>query len=223
MIDQAYRVARTFTLKWKYNIIRNHCSHKPGTILDFGCGTGAFLKHCQNKGLKVDGVEPFYAAREAAQKIVNQPIAADIAEVHTTFDAITLWHVLEHVYDLDGTVEALKSRLNADGTMFVAVPNLESFDAEVYGDHWAAFDVPRHLWHFSKQTMERLLRNHKLKLRTVLPMPLDTFYVSLLSEKYKNSDKAVSNMVKAFRQGLKSNRMAKTTGQYSSLIYIAHQ
>jgi 2-polyprenyl-3-methyl-5-hydroxy-6-metoxy-1,4-benzoquinol methylase len=222
LLEQAYRVARTFTLRWKYNIVRKYGKHNTRTILDFGCGTGAFLTHCRNKGLEVAGVEPAYAARQSAKELVAAPIAADIAEIQGTFDAITLWHVLEHVYDLNNTLEALKQRLNADGTMFVAVPNLESHDAQLYGEHWAAFDVPRHLWHFSQQTMARLLRNHNLKIHTILPMPIDAFYVSLLSEKYRNGEKGVPNMVNAFRQGMRSNRIAKKTGEYSSLIYIAH-
>ena len=222
LVDKVYQIARTFTVKWKYNIIRKHSSVKPGSVLDFGCGTGSFLKYCQNKGLKTAGVEPSNIAREKAEQILGQPIVPELPQIREKFDAITLWHVLEHVYHLDVTLSTLKERLNENGTIFIAVPNLKSIDAHHYGEDWAAFDVQRHLWHFSKETMERLLNNHNLKLREVLPMRLDAFYVSLLSEKYKNGHKGVSNLSHAIRVGLKSNNMAKITGEYSSLIYIGH-
>lgn len=222
LIDKVYQIARTVTVRWKYNIIRKHGSVKPASVLDFGCGTGAFLKYCQNKGLNTAGVEPSHIAREKAEQITGQLIVPELTQIQEKFDAITLWHVLEHVYDLDATVSTLKDRLSENGTIFIAVPNLKSIDAHHYGEYWAAFDVPRHLWHFSKETMERLLNNHNLKLREMLPMPLDSFYVSMLSEKYKNGNKGVSNLSQAIRTGLKSNNMAKITGEYSSLIYIAH-
>ena len=222
MVEKIYKIARTFTLRWKYNVIRKHSTIKPHSVLDFGCGTGAFLRYCQTKGLKTAGVEPSHTARERAEQVTGQPIARELSHIAEKFDVITLWHVLEHVYDLDATISTLKDLLNEDGTIFIAVPNLNSIDAHHYGEHWAAFDVPRHLWHFSKETMEHLLNNHDLKLRELLPMRLDPYYVSMLSEKYKNGDKGVSTLSQAIRMGLKSNNMAKITGEYSSLIYIAH-
>ena len=161
LMNHAYKIARTFTSKWKYKIVHQHCTQKPESLLDFGCGTGSFLKHCKNKGLAVAGVEPSDVARRQAEQTTGEPIASDIGQVSRKFDAITLWHVLEHVYDLNATIQTLKSRLNNKGTMFIAVPNHRSFDANLYAKDWAAYDVPRHLWHFSKQTMERLLKKSR--------------------------------------------------------------
>lgn len=221
--DNIYRVARTFTLKWKYRVVMKHSSMNPKTLLDFGCGTGAFLEACQQKGLRIRGVEPAEIARQQAARNTGTVVAKDLMEVRETFDAITLWHVLEHVTHLQETLEALSHHLNQNGTMFIAVPNLKSSDAQHYQNQWAAYDVPRHLWHFSKESMRNLLANHNLHLEGVLPMPLDAYYVCLLSEKYRSQKQNIATMATAALQGWKSNQSAKRTGEYSSLIYIVRK
>ena len=223
LIDKVYKVSRNFTLKWKYDLVHRHSTTKPSSILDFGCGTGSFLQECQRHKMSVSGVEPSEAARTQAIRNTNIKIHADIHELNGPFDTITLWHVLEHVSDLNGTIEKLKENLSENGTMFIAVPNLNSDDAKTYGEHWAAYDVPRHLWHFSRNTMKKLLTSHQLKLHHVLPMRLDAFYVSLLSEKYKRGEKGLSNMTRAIMQGIRSNQKATRTQEYSSLIYIVRK
>lgn len=223
LIDKVYKVSRSFTLKWKYNLVQRHTVAKPSSLLDFGCGTGAFLQECQKHTMEVAGVEPAEGARAQATQNAKIKIHADVHGINASFDTITLWHVLEHVSDLNGTIEKLKNSLTENGTMFIAVPNLNSKDAKVYGEHWAAYDVPRHLWHFSRNTMKKLLASHQLKLHYVVPMRLDAFYVSLLSEKYKRGEKGVSNMTRAIIQGLRSNQEAIRTQEYSSLIYIVRK
>ena len=224
LVDQVYKIARTFTLKWKYNLITKHSPVRPSSILDYGCGTGAFLQECQKHGMKIAGVEPSDIARRKAQEETGATIAPDLNSVSAEFDVITLWHVLEHVANLNQTLTALKKQLHKNGTMFIAVPNLLSTDAKIYKEFWAGYDVPRHLWHFSKASMKKLLTNHGLKLIGILPMQLDAYYVSLLSEKYRNKGKgSFSGMVKATLHGWESNQQGKTTQEYSSLIYIVRK
>ena len=125
--------------------------------------------------------------------------------------------MLEHIPDLDLQIEKFHSLLNRNGYLIIAVPNFKSYDASYYQEFWAAYDVPRHLWHFSKEGMIRLLESHQFQFQKTLPLVFDSFYVSLLSEKYKTGK---SNFLKAFRLGMKSNLKAKRTNEYSSLIYV---
>lgn len=222
-LHRVYKIARSFTLKWKYQLITEHSATRPEKILDYGCGTGAFLEKCRQQGLQITGVEPAHGARSQAQTLTRTTIAANIADVEGSFNVITLWHVLEHIANLHETIEALAARLATNGTMFIAVPNLKSADAQHYQEQWAAFDVPRHLWHFSKETMQRIFDNHGLRIERVLPMKLDSYYVSLLSEKYKNQKQSPALIASALIQGWKSNKQAKKTGEYSSLIYIVRK
>ena len=134
-----------------------------------------------------------------------------------TFDIITMWHVLEHVPDLEKQIQELKRLLKPNGTLIVAVPNFKSYDANYYKEYWAAFDVPIHFWHFSRKAIKLLFEKENMKLEQVLPMKFDSFYVSLLSEKYKTGK---MNFIKAFFIGLKSNWKAQKTSEYSSHIYI---
>lgn len=222
-IDRAYKISRHFTLKWKYEIVQKHALQPPSSILDYGCGTGAFLRTCQQRSMRIAGVEPSPLARTQAENNTNTPIYSHASEIDQDFHAITLWHVLEHVSDLHGTLEKLKKHLTENGTMFIALPNLKSQDANRYKEHWAGYDVPRHLWHFSEDTLKKLLTSHRLRVITTLPMPLDAYYVSLLSEKYKNGSNNVLNMTRALHSGWKSNQAGKKTSQYSSLIYIVRK
>ena len=128
-----------------------------------------------------------------------------------------MWHVLEHVPDVEHQIKELKRLLKPNGTIIVAVPNYKSFDAQHYGKFWAAYDVPRHLWHFSKTSIEKLVSREKMKVVKILPMVFDSFYVSLLSEKYKTGK---MNFIKAFWIGLRSNVKANSTKEYSSHIYM---
>ena len=223
LIDRVYKTARSFTLKWKYRLLIQHTLTKPTSVLDYGCGTGSFLNMSKEHGLHIAGVEPAENARAIAKEQTGTDIASEIKNIKGSFDVITLWHVLEHVVHLNETVKHLKNRLNQNGTIFIAVPNLRSWDAKHYHQQWAAFDVPRHLWHFSRETMEILMSKHDLKIENVLPMPLDAYYVSLLSEKYRSRNNAVGQMAQAVIRGKQSNKEAKKTGEYSSLIYIVRK
>lgn len=222
LIDHLYKISRNYTLKWKYNLTQTHSIEAASSLLDYGCGTGAFLKVCQEKNMLIAGVEPSAIARAEAARITNIPIASTLDELTRTYDVITLWHVLEHVSNLDTTLSKLEARLEKNGTMFIAVPNLNSRDAKIYREHWAAYDVPRHLWHFSKKSMEKTLASYSLKINAILPMRLDAYYVCLLSEKYRGNT-GLSGMLNAFTQGWNSNQEANSTHEYSSLIYIVRK
>jgi 2-polyprenyl-3-methyl-5-hydroxy-6-metoxy-1,4-benzoquinol methylase len=221
--DRIYRIARAFTLRWKLRLIHRYSLGTPKSLLDYGCGTGAFLKACKDKGLTINGIEPDSGARSIATHETEVPIAPSLQAVQGTYHAITLWHVLEHVSDLHSTLTQLSDLLAKNGTMFIAVPNLKSYDATKYREHWAAYDVPRHLWHFSQTTMTRALNTHKLQVAHVIPMRLDAYYVSLLSEKYLHGRQTVGSMVRALFAGFNSNHKAKQTGEYSSLIFVARK
>lgn len=219
LVSKVYKLVRNYTLKGKLNLVQNYVSR--GTILDYGCGTGMFLKVCQDNGWKAFGMEPDDGARKLGTEM-GLNVFSDKERLKTytnnqTFDIITLWHVLEHVTDLDETLTFFKDKLNKGGALIIAVPNYTSFDAQHYKEFWAAYDVPRHLYHFEIKTIQKLLSKHGFSLVGTEPMKFDSFYVSMLSEKYKTGK---INYLKAFLIGLKSNLRAKEAKDYSSVIYI---
>jgi 2-polyprenyl-3-methyl-5-hydroxy-6-metoxy-1,4-benzoquinol methylase len=222
-LDKAYLLARTFTLKWKLSIVKEYTTKTNQTLLDFGSGVGEFMKTARQKGWNTYGVEPSMVARQNADPSISQYILSSLDDVPSDhhFDAITAWHVLEHVEALNETIEALKRKLNKGGTIFIAVPNHNSWDAQRYKQYWAAYDVPRHLWHFNQHSMTQLLSAHSLDVIAIVPMRLDAFYISLLSEKYCNNSLALTGVAKTVINGVRSNVHARTSKEYSSLIYIA--
>ena len=218
LIHLVYKQARNFTIRKKVKLINT--ISKKGTILDVGCGTGEFLSACKSDGWKIEGVEPSQVAVNQLVTLLKQEVYNAIFDVahENLADVITMWHVLEHVPDLNKTIEKINALLKTDGTLIIAVPNYPSYDAAIYKELWAAYDVPRHLYHFDRNVMKNLLDKHSLEIKEILPMKLDAYYVSLLSEKYKN---AKNNYISAIVNGYKSNTWAKNNnGEYSSLIYI---
>ena len=227
ILDKVYQWVRNYTIKQKVKLI-NSFEQTDKSILDIGTGTGDFLWACKNDGWQVTGVEPNEKARAAAiSKLANtnNEICDSLEEISTSlphskpllFDVITLWHVLEHVPNLTDYISNIKRLLKPNGTLLIAVPNYKSFDATHYKEFWAAYDVPRHLWHFSKQSIKKLFEVENMKVVKVLPMKFDSYYVSLLSEKYKSGN---SNFIKACYIGFQSNRKAAKTKEYSSHIYV---
>ena len=216
LFEKTYQFIKNIALANKLNLI-NNCAPKKGNLLDVGAGTGDFLLTAKNNGWNTIGFEPNSKAKEMAQKkgINFTEKTADLQD--NSFDVITMWHVLEHVLDLEIQIKELKRLVKKDGTIIVAVPNFNSFDAKYYNEFWAAFDAPRHLWHFSKTAIEKLFRKENVKLVSIKPMKFDSYYVSLLSEKYKTGK---MNFLKAFLVGFHSNWYAKKNKEYSSLIYI---
>lgn len=221
LFDRIYFIARSIALRNKKKLISRYFNS--GKLLDYGCGAGSFLAYMKHSGWQAFGVEPSAKARDIAKES-GAVIAASIEELQEEkFHMVTLWHVLEHIHQLNETVEKLKTKLAENGIILIAVPNYESFDATHYKNDWAAYDVPRHLWHFSQQSMSQLLKKHQLKLLETVPMKMDSFYVSILSEKYKKQKGNLASILKGLSIGLKSNIKASKTNQYSSLIYIAQK
>jgi len=216
LFEKAYHFVKNIALKNKLTLINSE-QHRKGRILDIGAGTGDFLLTAKNDGWETVGVEPSDRAKNIAiQKGIS--FVNEIGDLeNNSFDVITMWHVLEHVPNLELQIQELKRLLKPTGTLIVAVPNFKSFDAKHYGEFWAAFDVPIHFWHFSKKAIKSLFEKVDMKLEKVLPMKFDSFYVSLLSEKYKTGK---MNYLKAFLVGLKSNLKAGSTKEYSSHIYV---
>lgn len=223
IIDKVYQIVKNFTLKGKLKIITKYLLHqnsfsKPEkNILDIGAGTGDFLRVCKDNDWNVCGIEPDKGARDIAKKkgIILQDDLSKIKD--QKFEIITLWHVLEHIENLSVFIEKLDNLLSENGNLIVAVPNFKSDDATYYKEFWAAFDVPRHLWHFSQQSISKIFSDQNLVVEKILPMNFDAFYVSLLSEKYKTGK---MNYLQGFWRGFVSNWKARKTSEYSSLIYI---
>ena len=223
LFDKVYQLVKNYTISKKVKLIDSFQT-KEKTLLDIGCGTGDFLSASQKKEWEVSGIEPNIDAQKLALTKLkkNSIIYFDIDELlekDTTkkFDVISLWHVLEHVPDYDDYIKKIKELLKKEGVLIIAVPNHKSYDAQFYKNFWAAFDVPRHLWHFSQKSIRLIFGKHKMEVVKTLPMKFDSYYVSLLSEKNK---KGKTNPFVAFMVGFKSNLRAYRTKEYSSLIYI---
>lgn len=208
-----YRWVKWWSIKRKISLVKNF--KKEGKLLDIGSGTGEFLLKAKKRGYQVKGVEPDAASRELAGK-KGLEVTEQLDGIQEKFDVITMWHALEHIPDLKKTIEHLQQLLLAGGYLVVAVPNHKSYDASYYGEFWAAFDVPRHIWHFSQKSISELFKKH-FELVKVKPLVFDSFYVSLLSEKYAKGKRF---SLRGIWIGLKSNLCARRSGEYSSLIYI---
>jgi len=216
VLDKVYQSVKNITLKRKLKVI-NSFGTSTKNILDVGAGTGDFLKVCKDNSWNVFGTEPDLDARNIAAK-KEIILHKDLSKIkNSKFDVITLWHVLEHVENLQKYISELENLLSEKGRLIIAVPNYKSYDAKYYKQHWAAFDVPRHLWHFSQTSIAKLFSEVDMIVEKTLPMKFDSYYVSLLSEKYKSGK---MNPVKSFQRGFTSNLKAKGTNEYSSLIYV---
>lgn len=217
--DKIYQAVKSFSLWMKVQLIKGYANDTK-SLLDIGAGTGDFLLAAKNRGWSVEGVEPNRDARMRSRE-KRMELRSDMnALPKKEFQVITLWHVLEHLPDLENQIVKFRWHLEDEGTMLIAVPNYRSYDARHYKEYWAAYDVPRHLWHFSRTSMERLFDRHGFKVVRTKPMVFDAFYVSLLSEKYKTGK---SNFVKAIVFGLLSNLNGWLTKEHSSIIYIVQK
>lgn len=215
LVNRAYNIVRSYTLNQKVKLVQRLISGKQ--LLDIGAGTGHFLKRAQDNGFSVLGLEPDADARRVAAE-QNAVELKELDVLHSLssddYDCVTMWHVLEHVYHLQDDVQKIGSLVRKGGVWIIAVPNHTSYDAQHYGAFWAAYDVPRHLYHFSPKTIQQLIEPQGFVLEEMLPMKFDAYYVSMLSEKYKGG-----SLLSALKTGWKSNRRSKG-GKCSSQIYI---
>lgn len=219
LFARIYNIVKKTNIKNKFNIAVGN-KQSAIRILDIGCGVGDFLNYAKEKGCKITGIEPNDDARKIAEKKLNTEVLspADLENLpDNSFDIITMWHVLEHVADLKTEIHHLQRLLKNDGRLILALPNYKSFDAEYYKDKWAAYDVPRHLNHFSRTSIENIFKETKFQLADIKPLKWDSFYISMLSEQYLGNS---NSFIKGTITGWKSNRKAKNSGEYSSLVYI---
>lgn len=216
VFEKIYQVVKKYAINKKVSLITS--LHKgTGNLLDIGAGTGDFLFHAKKNSWKISGVEPNDNARKlAASKNIDLDTNTSIYNDHS-FDVITMWHVLEHVPDIEKQIKELKRLLTHTGKLVIAVPNFKSYDAQFYKEFWAAYDVPRHLWHFSKNGIKNIFEEQDFILEQILPMKFDAYYVSLLSEKYKNQK---MNFFRAFWIGFLSNIKGRRSQEFSSHIYV---
>jgi 2-polyprenyl-3-methyl-5-hydroxy-6-metoxy-1,4-benzoquinol methylase len=221
LVNSLYKKVRNRTLKQKRKLIESITNKKSGKLLDVGSGTGAFANEMKVNGWDVTGLEPDSGAIKVAKDLYGLELQETdkLFELSSgNYDAITLWHVLEHVHQLQEYIAQLKRILTDDGRLIIAVPNYTCYEEKVYKQYWAAYDVPRHLYHFSPAAMKTLMNKHGLKIIDYKPMWYDSFYVSLLSSKYKNES---TNWIGAGWNGLISDiKAAIDVKKCSSVIYI---
>lgn len=213
-----YAQVRNYTLRQKRNLITG-LNPPTRDLLDVGSGTGYFPAEMKKAGWKITALEPSETARQVCMQ--QHGIQPDDPSVlyslpSESFSVITLWHVLEHVHDLNGYFQRFHALLKPGGFLIIAVPNPESPDAKQFGPEWAAWDVPRHLYHFTPGVMQQLSAKHGFLFHAHQPMWFDAFYVSMLSREISNQTKWTG-----IWDGLTSNIHALTNkSQTSSLIYI---
>jgi len=205
-----YRFFRALNFRFKYNSLK-HLLNK-GSLLDFGCGEGYFLKEMSSKGYSSYGVDPI---RNKTKKIYQSIFDEELSDVG--FKTITAWHSIEHVYDLEKTIKRFHDLLSDSGFLVVAVPNHNSYDAKYYKYLWAGYDVPRHLWHFNKTALRKVFERNKFVFHSAYPLFIDAYYVSFLSEKYKGSKTPI---LRSILIGTISNMKAFFSGQYSSNYFV---
>ena len=214
LVDRVYQVAKTYMLKKKFAFIKEYKTS--GLLLDIGAGTGDFIEEAKKQGFSGIGVEPSEKARKIAFA-KNVDLKENLSQSAGKYDVITMWHVLEHVPNYNEQIKWLNLNLQEDGLLCIAVPNFKSYDAQKYKEKWAAYDVPRHLYHFSQKAIENIFAERGFAIIKQQPLILDSFYVSIMSEKYKGSK---FSFIKGIYNGLRSNLAAKKSSEYSSILYM---
>lgn len=220
-LNRVYLTARNIMLRRKRKIVENACGQRKGKILDIGCGTGYFAATMKKGGWEVTGIEPDIKARDFASGQFGLDVKSPglISELPSgSFDCITMWHVLEHLHDPSGYAAEIKRLLKPGGLCLSALPNCSSFDAKHYRESWAAYDVPRHLWHFIPETFRIFAEKNGFRITGIRSLPLDVFYISILSEKNKGSHLPFAKgIIKGLLFSLRSVFNKKRS---SSLIYF---
>lgn len=220
IVPQIYNLVKKVNIKNKFNITVNGQQTTDNSILDIGCGVGDFLNYAKEKGCDITGIEPSEDARKIAEEKLGTKIFSpeELQNIpNESFDIVTMWHVLEHVADLKTEIDHLERIVKKNGRLVLALPNYKSFDAEYYKDKWAAYDVPRHLNHFSRTSIKNIFDTTAFQLIDIKPLKWDSYYISMLSEQYLKHSNV---LLKAMITGCKSNCKAIKSGEYSSLVYV---
>jgi len=190
LLNKLYHLIRQFMLIRKRGLIEKATGLKKGSLLDIGSGTGHFAAMMKKAGWNVKAIEINAKARLTSSKTFGLEVYAP-SEISAfekeSLDCVTLWHVLEHLHDPENYLLKIHTLLKPEGICLVALPNSGSFDAQFYRRFWAAFDVPRHLWHFDPSTFRLLSQKSAFRIENQFVLPFDVFYISLLSEKYYGS------------------------------------
>ena len=217
-IPKLYERVKAVNLKNKFRIATS--GKKEGNLLDIGCGVGDFIQFSEQRGWQCTGVEPSEEAKAIAKKRIKAEILSsqELEQLpNESFDIITMWHVLEHVEDIKWQVAQLERLIKKDGRVVVAVPNFKSYDATFYKEKWAAYDVPRHLYHFNKETIIKIFKTNRLNIKETNKLKWDAFYVSYMSEQYKHH---AFPLIKGAYRGWLSNWKARKSEEWSSKIYV---
>lgn len=216
LFEKLYQQIKSYSLNKKVRLLKRYTEGK-GRLLDYGAGTGSFVQEAIKGGWEASGIEPNKMARSKALD-KGLPLKEHWNDLTPeSLDVITLWHVLEHLPDLQNSISEFRRFLKPNGILVLALPNFKSWDAKHYGTFWAAYDVPRHLWHFSRESVVDLFTPFGFDLLRTHPLYFDSFYVSLLSERYRSGN---MRWAAAILNGLRSNISAMSSGEYSSLIYV---
>ncbi|MGI9527052.1 MAG: class I SAM-dependent methyltransferase [Weeksellaceae bacterium] len=217
IISKLYYAVKRYNLRFKKKLILDDKNKDNLKVLDYGCGTGELVSYLNEHGIETYGMEPNQKARKIAQKKIKNKVYpnSDFLNIEK-FDVITLFHVLEHIHNLEEEVEKITKALNPNGTLYIAVPNYKSYDAHFYKEYWAAYDVPRHLWHFTEKSIHDIFSQFGMIIESIHPMWFDSFYISLISERYQGKNWGI---LRAPFIGLISNLTAMKNGEYSSKVY----
>lgn len=190
IINKLYHIVRRIMLRRKAGLVKRLTMLRNGRLLDYGAGIGYFAHAMKEADWDVTAIDKSPQARQSAKQNLGINIEPEeyLSTIEDgTFDVITMWHVMEHIQEIHDFWDTLYRILDESGILIIAVPNCSSYDAETYRENWAAYDTPRHLWHFTPSTIMEFGRRHKFILERQETMPFDGFYISMLSERYKGA------------------------------------
>lgn len=219
IIYKIYDIVRNYSINQKLNLIKQYNSS--GNLMDLGCGLGYFLDGAiKDKTFDCIGVDVSddtikYVKETFGYNVKNESELDQLPQ--NNYDVITQWHVLEHVHFLNERMKQLNNLLKKDGTLFIAVPNSNSWDAKKYKEYWDGYDVPRHLYHFNKNSIKLLMEKHGFKIIEIKPLIFDAPYISMRSEIHQKNN---FTMLRGAINGLISNCSAMITKEYSTLLFI---
>ena len=210
-----YSLSARIMLRFKFRVLAKHIN-KESLIVDFGCGTGGFMSSLKKKKYNVVGVD---SNKKARDKCLEKKLTTfkSIKDFKENIDAITFWHSFEYVSNPNEILNQIINQSKNNLTVVIALPNYRSFDAKHYGAFWAAYDVPRHRFHYSARGIKKLMKSYGFECLKTKPMLLDAFYISIMSEKYKKSK---LSFVKGIMVGLISNLAGLFSSSYSSSVFV---